>query len=1172
MDSEAVTKLSETENSQLVKESKENVPTEATGTTNDENEEVASVEDSTESQSHTEIKTTTTIVTTKKDNGDEAPLTETQTTTTVVLTKKDSGEGTETQKETETTSSTVVVAKKADGLETKTTDNVSSVENGQIKAETKESQPVKPEPESKPITETADNTNKSGSQSSIPDISTDAAEQNVSLSERKAEEEESEEGDSTSDEEELGEETKTEAKIEKNKDDQDESHIVSQPEVVVAAAEVKKTQDSVEKANNANDINNQIENIISDIDINIKAQEKITQLKEQELQLIQKQKELANQIQQQQLLAQKLFAQNQLKEQELKAQQYQQNQLKEQELRSQQYQQNQLKEQELRAQQYQQQQQQQQLKQFQSHNEYKEEIAPKVAQDYTKVYGHQEDAYDKKESSNLSRTVDLRKIFTPATDAPEILPKNRKLYASSAFYSPSLHPTVEDQVELARRISHSLSDISNHTSKGQSMYVNRKKRSVKWVHEGSGQEIEEDDIIETRSLSKENTEEILKPDLNKLEKMPLKLVMNPRGQMRDYNSLKESINVESGLLSPDNCAELITALQLHKGRGAELFAKRRRKAENWVVDETNAGIHSPSGIPDYQQYQARPATSPSILPAYSDAGKHRVQLNLHQDQLIEKYSKPGVQVVKSPWEAALQTGSASAAFLEDSRYQNQTPIASQASPVHFNQDLTDSPSSIAELPSRQPASLYAPSNNVQDPYKNLPQTRGQSQPNQQPCNPQRELAYKPSVAQGWGGRNVELPREYYWQQCEAQNTDDMSEYYYSNEHVLVDPKVYGANQSVVHLTNNSSNYFNDEIEHRLLQLEQFQKCFMQQQRLRLNRESNYGMPEAASGQRNTDSEIVAPDNAKLSECKEEDIREGIAEVTDPVNVRELIFSFEQQSLREQEGLQKNQNRCEFTTEKRRSIDDNSKSQSERNFDDGPTTKGLYVPKEISLASYAPPPVQLGDHRQQTSNFGGPTKGDFSQGYHTSHAGETPSGFPISNPTSGLYSSVPPKQQLYAPASYQKVPPGSVQAGPQVNFSPSPLSFDKLSKFQESDQRNAGASNQRYLNVNKQPAYTNVRNASPTPFSSGGIGNRAGFDNIQRSPFASTPSNSTLPQLSAYGQNAYSPESHQLRAPGPGQCFNNSARGWSQASNTQRNSNVLCSRVPVATEGLPYSDF
>jgi hypothetical protein len=59
-----------------------------------------------------------------------------------------------------------------------------------------------------------------------------------------------------------------------------------------------------------------------------------------------------------------------------------------------------------------------------------------------------------------------------------------KMFASSSFYKPSLHPTVEDQVELARRISQSLSDISNRQSKGQSMYVNRKKRSVKWVHEG----------------------------------------------------------------------------------------------------------------------------------------------------------------------------------------------------------------------------------------------------------------------------------------------------------------------------------------------------------------------------------------------------------------------------------------------------------------------------------------------------------------------------------------------------------------------------------------------------------------------------------------------------------------------------------------------------------------
>lgn len=66
-----------------------------------------------------------------------------------------------------------------------------------------------------------------------------------------------------------------------------------------------------------------------------------------------------------------------------------------------------------------------------------------------------------------------------------VLAFQEKMYASSCFYAPT-HPTVEDQVELARRISYSLSDVKNMKSKGQSMYVNRKKRSVKWIHDGNG--------------------------------------------------------------------------------------------------------------------------------------------------------------------------------------------------------------------------------------------------------------------------------------------------------------------------------------------------------------------------------------------------------------------------------------------------------------------------------------------------------------------------------------------------------------------------------------------------------------------------------------------------------------------------------------------------------------
>lgn len=197
------------------------------------------------------------------------------------------------------------------------------------------------------------------------------------------------------------------------------------------------------------------------------------------------------------------------------------------------------------------------------------------------------------------KQVDLQKIFTPATDGEEILPKNRKLYASSAFYSPGLHPTVEDQVELARKISHSLSDSNNHQSKGQSMYVNRKKRSVKWVHDGDGEEtISQHDQYDEES--KENQyENRVSSSSQYYEKVPLKLVMDPRGQIQDLSSTRyHDLNVDPGMLSPEICADLVSALHAPKGKGAELFAKRRKKSEKWIVDEQHTTNAASQNLPD----------------------------------------------------------------------------------------------------------------------------------------------------------------------------------------------------------------------------------------------------------------------------------------------------------------------------------------------------------------------------------------------------------------------------------------------------------------------------------------------------------------------------------------------------------------------------------------------
>ncbi|XP_041632513.1 protein P200 isoform X3 [Drosophila kikkawai] len=782
------------------------------------------------------------------------------------------------------------------------------------------------------------------------------------------------------------------------------------------------------KPSDQKDFNNQIKEIISDIDINIKAQEKITQLKEQELKLIQKQNELANQIHEQQLLAQQLCDQNKLKQQQIQLEAE-----KKTEFDSQRFQQN-----------------------------------GQPFQPITTQF---------QEPAHISKTnVDLRKIFTPATDTPEILPKNRKLYASSAFYSPTLHPTVEDQVELARRISHSLSDISNQTSKGQSMYVNRKKRSVKWVHEG-GQ-----DNCETNSPS-------LFEATTKLEKMPLKLVMNPKGQVRDYNSLKELINVETGLLSPDNCAELITALQLHQGRGAELFAKRRKKADNWIVDETNAGTQSlPSGIPDYQQYQPRQKTiSPNILPAYSDAGKHRVQLNLHQNQLIEKYSKGGVQVVKSPWEAALQTGSASSAFLEESPDQVRCPSVSSPMMYHRQSVPRDLPDATVK-PSYDIGLTNNQQQHREEPYRNKSTAPI-------PSNPQRVLAYTPSVAQGWGGRSVELPKEY----CESNEVNvlpcqscDFCRTRYDRENMDF---LYAKGEGL-------SATFTNDIEKRLNRLEQIQMFFLEQQHQQLA--------------------------GNLSKKN--------IEIDDKLNVRELIHSFEQQSLGE--------------TSKNSSNDEDAINKNE----------GLYVPKEISLSSYVPPPQKqpsftLSQKDESTfrhmpkSNFGVSADTQFSNGR-----------FPLSNSNPLGYTTSVPKEQH----SFSSQPINNI--APQVNFNPSPLSFDKLSRYENNhDNQNQ----QQHLNVRQK---TQVQNASPIPF---GTSKCTSFnENLPRSPISWT---SPIEGASPQPYNLNNASSH--RQSNQGQSFNKLARGWGEVQSKQHQQTYSCQYIPPATVSrnlpyteVPYSDF
>ncbi|XP_065723472.2 uncharacterized protein [Drosophila suzukii] len=674
------------------------------------------------------------------------------------------------------------------------------------------------------------------------------------------------------------------------------------------------------RLSNQTDFNNQILDIISDIDINIKAQEKITQLKEQELKLIQKQNELANQIHQQQILAQQLNAKNTIKQ-----------------------------------------------SQFQS-DKFDSKCQQQNDRDVSTLTLNQNNVISK-EHTDIPKTIDLRKIFTPATDATEILPKNR----------------------------------------------------------------------------------------------------------------------------------------------AELFAKRRRKADNWIVDETNLETQNPpSGIPDYQQYQQKPAISPNILPAYSDAGKHRVQLNIHQNQLIEKYSKPGLQVVQSPWDAALQTGSASTAFLEDKDTKSQCFSPAAVSPTPYFQsgrrDFTD-----AVEPTH-----YSPQKDYNNAIASPPQSTNV------PSNPQRELAYTPSVAQGWGGRNVELPKESLQSNKNESSRQTRPQFYFNGDN----------------LTSN----FAKDVQSRLYELEKFQKLFLEHQRLQIeilrNQESAQEIRSTLLPQAyQSCKDFMKKFGVELSD-DDQKVKDDLDE---KLNVRELIQSFEQQKLSElshcQDGLK---------------------------YDN----KGLYVPKEISLSSYAAPPQQYAGNNE---HFESPNNGSVSRplprtnfSAFQSTVGNNGTGqFPLSKPLSPGFSTVPPKQQLYSPSSYQRIPIGSENVAPQVSFNPAPLTFDKLARYEQPDRKNSTSTSSQYLNVQQN---SQVRNASPTPF--GIVLN----EHTSGSPSSAGSIGSPYRQLLPTGSPRGGPSIGRPTSPlaNKGQIFNQCARGWGAIPDKQQ---TYQSQFSSPTTGnLPYTDF
>merc|ERR1740128_1131004 len=120
--------------------------------------------------------------------------------------------------------------------------------------------------------------------------------------------------------------------------------------------------------------------------------------------------------------------------------------------------------------------------------------------------------------------------------------------------------------------------------------------------------------------------------------------MNPGGKVHEWNDLDPADLPDAGMVaghalptgnasldSPDIINPMVEDLNSSSGKGGELFAKRRKRAENWVVDEGSVGVNKPSAFADkfqqqqFQQQQLEQSSVDQVRQQQQQQQQHQLQ-------------------------------------------------------------------------------------------------------------------------------------------------------------------------------------------------------------------------------------------------------------------------------------------------------------------------------------------------------------------------------------------------------------------------------------------------------------------------------------------------------------------------------------------------------------------